>query len=159
MNETTVTLVGNAATEVKFRETPAGVPVASFRLASTVRRWDRERSCWMDAHTSFYTVWAWRVLAENVAGSVGKGDPLIVRGRVRVHEWEKDGRRHTSVEIEAGAVGHDLTRGTSAFRRTARSRPEVTESQRALDEGLLGFDRSAGERSERDGVPRPVTVG
>jgi single-strand DNA-binding protein len=135
MNETTMTLVGNAATEVRYRETPAGIPVASFRLATTVRRWDRERGSWSDVHTSFYTVWAWRGLAANVAGSVAKGDPLVVHGRVRVHEWEKDGRRHTSVEIEAGSIGHDLSRGTSAFRRSARGRPVVTMRQKSAEQG------------------------
>lgn len=140
MNETMVTLIGNAATEVKFRETPAGIPAASFRLASTVRRWDRDRGSWTDAYTNFYTVWAWRGLAENVAGSVGKGDPLIVRGRVRVHEWEKDGRRNTTVEIAAGAVGHDLSRGTSAFRRVVRGRPEMTEGQVGLETGTVSSD-------------------
>lgn len=152
MNETTMTLVGNAATEVKYRETPAGIPVASFRLASTVRRWDRERSCWTDAHTSFYTVWAWRGLAGNVAGSISKGDPLIVRGRVRVSEWEKDGKRHTSVEIEAGAIGHDLSRGTSAFRRgpygrqgaTTEGGPDLVSRQQGLGGG---FDGGGGRRA------------
>lgn len=124
MNETTVTLVGNAASDVKFRQSPAGIPVASFRMASTARRWDRERGGWVDGHTSFYTVWAWRTLAGNVATSVGRGDPLVVQGRMRVREWEKDGQRHTAVYIDAAAVGHDLSRGTSAFRRGVRARPE-----------------------------------
>ncbi|GAB2613460.1 hypothetical protein GCM10027168_52680 [Streptomyces capparidis] len=123
MNETTVTLIGNAASEVKYRQTPSGIPVASFRLASTTRRWDRGRNAWVDGHTSFYTVWAWRTLAGNVATSVGRGDPLVVQGRLRVREWEKEGQWHTAVDIDAGAVGHDLSRGTSAFRRGVRGRP------------------------------------
>lgn len=121
MNETTVTLVGNAATEVRYRQSASGIPVASFRMASTTRRWDRERGAWSDGHTSFYTVWAWRHLAGNVAASVGRGDPLVVQGRMRVREWESGGQRHTSVEIDAGVVGHDLSRGTSAFRRAVRA--------------------------------------
>lgn len=162
MNETTVTLVGNAATEVRYRETPAGIPVASFRLASTVRRWDRERSCWNDAHTSFYTVWAWRGLAGNVAGSVGKGDPLIVRGRVRVHEWEKDGKRHTTVEVEAGAIGHDLSRGTSAFRRGARGRPSVADRQMERQQDAAGApveSAGPGVLSMPERTAEPVGVG
>lgn len=59
MNETVVTLVGNAATGVEFRETATG-GMARFRFAVTARRWDREKQFWTDGHTSFYTVWAWR---------------------------------------------------------------------------------------------------
>ncbi|AZK94116.1 MULTISPECIES: single-stranded DNA-binding protein [Streptomyces] len=147
MSETTVTLVGNAATGVEYRETVNG-PVARFRMAVTPRRWDRLRSVWTDGPTSFYTVFAWRGLAANVSGSVSVGDPLLVHGRLRVREVERKGEeggaegavgavgpggvreagpgrmgdsgRRVFVDIDAIAVGHDLNRGTSAFRRSTR---------------------------------------
>ncbi|MGN5631878.1 single-stranded DNA-binding protein [Streptomyces sp. AC154] len=122
MNETLVTLVGNAATGVEFRETRSG-GMARFRFAVTPRRWDREKQLWADGHTSFYTVWAWRTLASNLTGSVSVGEPLVVHGRLKVREEEREGQRRTFVDIEATAVGHDLTRGTSAFRRVLRADP------------------------------------
>ncbi|WP_393058191.1 single-stranded DNA-binding protein [Streptomyces sp. LN549] len=125
MNETLVTLVGNAATGVEFRET-AGGGMARFRFAVTPRRWDREKQLWTDGHTSFYTVWAWRTLASNLSGSVAVGEPLVVHGRLKVREEEREGQRRTFVDIEAVAVGHDLTRGTSAFRRVVRGDPALT---------------------------------
>ncbi|MET8331738.1 single-stranded DNA-binding protein [Streptomyces sp. NPDC005181] len=125
MNDTVVTLVGNAATGVEFRETATG-GMARFRFAVTARRWDREKQFWTDGHTSFYTVWAWRTLASNLAGSVAVGEPLVVHGRLKVREEERDGQRRTFVDIEALAVGHDLTRGTAAFRRVMRGDPTLT---------------------------------
>lgn len=119
MNGTTVTLVGNVATGVEYRETASG-GVARFRFAVTTRRWVREQAAWADGNTSFYTVFAWRALGENLAASVGVGDPLVVHGRLRVREEERDGRRTTFVDVDAVAAGHDLTRGTAAFRRAAR---------------------------------------
>ncbi|MFI9207449.1 single-stranded DNA-binding protein [Streptomyces sp. NPDC053253] len=120
MNDTTVTLVGNVATAVEYRET-AGGGVARFRFAVTARRWDRERGLWSDGNTSFYTVSAWRSLGANLAASVSVGEPLVVHGRLRVREDERDGQRKTFVDVDAVAVGHDLTRGTAAFRRAARA--------------------------------------
>lgn len=125
MNETSVTLVGNAATAVDFRETASG-PTARFRLAVTPRRWDREQQAWTDGRTSFYTVWARRTLAANLSGSVSVGEPLVVHGRLKVREEERDGVWKTSVDVEALAVGHDLTRGTAAFRRVAGADPALT---------------------------------
>ncbi|MGW0787404.1 single-stranded DNA-binding protein [Streptomyces sp. NPDC002911] len=125
MNETLVTLVGNAATAVDFRETATG-PTARFRLAVTPRRWDREQQIWTDGRTGFYTVWARRTLAANLSGSVSVGEPLVVHGRLKVREEEKDGVWRTSVDIEAMAVGHDLTRGTAAFRRVVKGDPALT---------------------------------
>ncbi|MEV6260414.1 single-stranded DNA-binding protein [Streptomyces sp. NPDC051784] len=125
MSETVVTLVGNAATAVDFRETAAGA-TARFRLAVTPRRWDRELRTWTDGRTGFYTVWARRTLAANLTGSVSVGEPLVVHGRLKVREEERDGVWRTYVDIEAMAVGHDLTRGTAAFRRVARADPSLT---------------------------------
>ncbi|MGA5064825.1 single-stranded DNA-binding protein [Streptomyces exfoliatus] len=136
MNETTVTLVGNVATAVEYRDTATG-GVARFRFAVTARRWDRERGIWSDGHTSFYTVSAWRSLGANLAASVSVGEPLVVHGRLRVREDERDGQRKTFVDVAALAVGHDLSRGTAAFRRAARpeQRAEAEPVREAGREG------------------------
>ncbi|MCH0541207.1 single-stranded DNA-binding protein [Streptomyces sp. MUM 203J] len=132
MNDTLVTVVGNVATSVEYRETRTG-GVARFRFAATPRRWDRQRGAWADGPTNFFTVNAWRQLGANVAASVSVGEPLVVHGRLRVREdgdWE--GRRKTFVDIDAVAVGHDLTRGTAAFRRPARC-TDTQQPERAPD--------------------------
>ncbi|MEU0399418.1 single-stranded DNA-binding protein [Streptomyces sp. NPDC006197] len=128
MNDTTVTLVGNVATAVEYRDTVAG-GVARFRFAVTARRWDRERGLWSDGNTSFYTVSAWRSLGANLAASVSVGEPLVVHGRLKVREEERDGQRKTFVDVDAVAVGHDLSRGTAAFRRSARTEPKPQPEQ------------------------------
>ncbi|MET4922876.1 single-stranded DNA-binding protein [Streptomyces sp. PSRA5] len=126
MNDTVVTLVGNAATGVEYRETSTG-GVARFRFAVTPRRWDRRNSAWTDGSTSFYTVCAWRNLGANLTASVNVGDPLVVHGRLRVRDEANDGQRRTFVDIDAVSIGHDLTWGTSAFKRVARANPALTE--------------------------------
>lgn len=127
MSETLVTIVGNVATQPELKQTSTGVPVTRFRLATTERRYDRTEERWNDGHTSFYTVWAWRTLGENVAGSVGIGEPLVVQGRLRVHEREDKGQGFVSASIDAVAVGHDMSRGTSAFRRVLKARAELVD--------------------------------
>ncbi|WP_405799342.1 single-stranded DNA-binding protein [Streptomyces sp. NBC_01506] len=128
MNDTVVTLVGNAATGVEYRETATG-GVARFRFAVTPRRWDRRNSVWTDGSTSFYTVCAWRNLGANLTASVNVGDPLVVHGRLRVRDEAKDGQRRTFVDIDALSIGHDLTWGTSAFKRVTRANPALMERQ------------------------------
>ncbi|WP_171166135.1 single-stranded DNA-binding protein [Streptomyces sp. I05A-00742] len=130
MNETLVTVVGNVATQPDFREAANGAAVSRFRLAATVRRWDRGREEWADAYTSFYSVWAWRALAGNVVASVSVGEPLIVQGKLRITTQERDGKRWTSADIDAVSIGHDLARGTSAFRRVSPVRPLPVEPVR-----------------------------
>ncbi|WP_423247346.1 single-stranded DNA-binding protein [Streptomyces decoyicus] len=146
-----VTLVGNAATAVEHRQTTAGVTVARFRLAATSRRWDKAQERWTDGGTSFYTVRSWRALADNVAASVAVGEPLVVQGRLRLREGEqppeRGGQRWFSAEVDAVAIGHDLARGTSAFRRATRA--PRTEADPAPSPSPQPSPRSPHETSQR----------
>ncbi|MFJ3905736.1 single-stranded DNA-binding protein [Streptomyces sp. NPDC090025] len=151
MNETTVTLVGNVATNVEYRETASG-GVARFRFAVTARRWDRERAVWTDGPTSFYTVSAWRTLGAHLAASVSVGEPLVVHGRLKIREEEHEGRRKTFVDVAAVAAGHDLTRGTAAFRRAARQHPEAPAPASGAAPGT-GSGSGAGSGADSDADP------
>ncbi|WP_327670398.1 MULTISPECIES: single-stranded DNA-binding protein [unclassified Streptomyces] len=122
-SETMVTVVGNVATTPVFRELPTG-PVARFRLAAHSRRFDRVQNVWVDGHTNFFTVWAWRGLGTNVQSSLALGEPVMVQGKLKVRDEERGGQHWTSADIEAVAIGHDLSRGTSAFHRTQQVRAE-----------------------------------
>ena len=117
MNETFVTLSGWLGSDVTRREA-AGVPVATFRVASTPRRYQRRTETWEDGDTQWYAVNAWRALAENCDRSLRRGDPVVVHGKLTAHVWtNKAGLEVTTFEIEAAFVGHDLNRGTSTFVR------------------------------------------
>jgi single-strand DNA-binding protein len=117
MNETYVTLSGWLGGDVAVRHA-AGVPVATFRVASTPRRYQRRTDSWEDGDTQWYTVNAWRGLAENCDSSLRRGDPVVVHGKLSAHVWtNKAGIEVTTFEVEAAFVGHDLNRGTSQFHR------------------------------------------
>ena len=120
MNETMICAVGNVATQPVYRELATGASVR-FRLAATARYLDREKNEWTDGHTNFFTVWANRQLATNVSGSINVGDPVVVQGRLKIRSEVREGQPSwTSADIDAVAIGHDLARGTSAFRRTTQ---------------------------------------
>jgi single-strand DNA-binding protein len=121
------TVTGLVATTPRHLVTQDGLEISSFRLASSVRKFDRTLNRWVDAETNWFTVTSFRTLAINVATSVSKGDRVIVSGKVRVRDWDNGERSGTSVEIEAETIGHDLTYGNSTFSRTAKptDTPEV----------------------------------
>ena len=145
MSDTIVTIVGNVATEPHFKIVGDGIPRCSFRLASSTRRRDGEDGQWVDGPTSWYTVTAWRGLAENIVLSVFKGDPLVVTGRIQVREWSTEERSGTSVEIDATTVGHDLQRGLARFTRVTR-RPRVPAGEES------GADGAAEQPADRVGT-------
>lgn len=120
MYETTVTLQGWLGGDVTTRMAGDSL-VASFRVASTPRRFHRSTGAWVDGPTQWYAVSAWRALADNCARSLRRGDPVVVHGRLSVRVWTtKDGAEVSALEVEATHVGHDLSRGTSRFTRTPK---------------------------------------
>ena len=115
MNQTMITVVGNAVTAPDAGRTGGGVPRASFRVASSARRYDRESGTWVSGDSVYLQVTCWRGLAENVAAHIRKGSPVVVQGKLRtrtVVRTNDDGeeRRRTYTELEAVAVGLDLAR-------------------------------------------------
>ncbi|WP_454316986.1 single-stranded DNA-binding protein [Streptomyces phaeoluteigriseus] len=151
MNETMVCAVGNVATQPVYRELSAGSS-ARFRLAVTSRYWDREKSIWADGHTNFFTVWANRQLAANVATSLNVGDAVIVQGRLKVRAEAREGQNWTSADIDAVAIGHDLARGTSLFRRAAR--PDTTAAAGVPTQPEPDWETPAGQPAEPESPRR-----
>jgi single-strand DNA-binding protein len=128
MSEINVSINGNVVGEPVMVPTKTGVAMCSLRVAVNSRKFDKVAMSWLDGDTTYFNVTSWRGLAENVGSSVKKGDPVLVVGKLRVREWSKDEKSGTSVEIEAASIGHDLSRGSSAFTRVSRSELDGLES-------------------------------
>jgi single-strand DNA-binding protein len=105
MHQNAFTLIGAMATDVTQTTTRDGVALARFRICVPSPR-GRDG----DGQPSFMAVTCWRRLAENVASSLRRGDPVIVTGRLRSRTVKRNERLVTSVEIEAVSVGPDLSR-------------------------------------------------
>lgn len=133
----TITLTGIVATIPRQTTTSTHLVVTSFRLASTQRRFDRAQNKWIDGDTNWYSVAAFRQLAENAFASINKGDKVVVTGRLRIREWSNAQKSGTNVEVEADALGHDLSWGTSRWARTVANPSAAMEtiSQISSDTG------------------------
>ena len=114
----TITIAGLVATTPRHLVTSEGLPITSFRLASSYRKFDRTLMKWVDGDTNWYTITSFRTLAINTATAISKGDRIFVTGKLVIRDWDNGERAGTSVEVEASAIGHDLNWGTSTFVRT-----------------------------------------
>jgi single-strand DNA-binding protein len=127
-----ITVTGLVATTPRHLVTQDGLPITTFRLAASHRRFDQAQNKWVDGETNWYTITAFRQLAINIAGSISKGERVIATGKLRVRDWDNGERAGTSVEIEASSVGHDLIWGTATFTRTILVRDEVEPEEVSL---------------------------
>lgn len=171
MSDTYVTFQGWLGTEVTHRR-PNGVSVANFRVASTPRI--KRGGQWTDGETTWFSVAAWRGLADNVRDSLRKGDPVIVHGRLRTESWlREDQQRTTTMVVDASIVGHDLVRGTTTFMRTQRPErdtdvhEEVAEMMHAQVEETASIDHwrqpdeqpdEPGEEGQPEEQPSPLAA-
>jgi single-strand DNA-binding protein len=138
-NEAQLSMTGYVATQPAFWTTTSGATKVSMRVAWTPRHIDRVTGEWTDGHTSYLTVICWRKLADNVALCIRKGDPVVVKGRLSVRDYEKDGTTRTAVEVDASSIGHDMSRGAAHFQRTKRAPGETAADQLAADQLTGGF--------------------
>lgn len=164
MNDISMTIVGNVVNEVELRFTNAGEAVAKFRVAASSRRYDRANEKWVDGDTHYFSVSCWRNLAHNSVSSIKKGMPVIVVGRLRSRQVEKEcgDHKHTMYfhDIEASSVGPDLARGTATFERVKRN--SVTESEErnlADDMELERMIREDAESLDEEGLEVDLETG
>ena len=134
MFDTMITVVGNLVDDPKLRATPTGTPVASFRIASTSRRYDQASGRHVDGNRLFLTVTCWQEMADNVASSLYKGQPVVVYGRLLSREYIKDEQARVTFEMTAEAVGPNLARGRAEFTRVGANR--VVTSVAADESGM-----------------------
>ena len=122
--DTQITIAGNLVDDPELRFTPAGQPVARFRVASTPRFRDNSTGEWKDGDSLFLTCNVWRQAAENVAESLTRGTRVIVSGRLRQRPYEtKEGEKRTVYEVEVNDVGPSLRNASAKVNRIARNGP------------------------------------
>jgi single-strand DNA-binding protein len=154
-----MTLVGFVAQDPKQRKIRDGVLVTDLRVGATPRVQDRVTNEWRDGETSYFDVSCWRRLGDHVRASLHKGDPVMVKGRVRSRSWvDKAGVSRTAYDIMADTVGHDMNRGVANYLRPDR-RPVASEEDPAgmerpeppdLPEGAGMIDEEAIEQFGRE---------
>lgn len=155
----TITITGNIATEPEHKRTPSGVAITTFRVASGQRRYDRNTGTWVDAHTNWYTVSAFRGLAEHAFHSLRKGDRVLLTGRLRLRAWDTGAKKGLTAEIDVEAIGHDLLFGTTRFEKDASSLPP--SSSQAANDWSSEEERPTGEWvvPGADAMLEPALVG
>src|SRR5271170_5604314 len=135
MNEAQMTLVGNLVEDPELRFTPAGQPVAKFRVASTPRYLDKSTNEWKDGDSLFLTCTVWRQAAENVAESLTRGMRVIVTGRLKQRSYEtKEGEKRTVYELEVDEVGPSLRSASAKVTKATRT-SGAPASQQASGKG------------------------
>ena len=88
------TFIGRLAADPDTSYMPSGEPVCNFRIAVSWKSRDKEGTEWVKIVT-------FTKLAEICSEYLAKGSQVMVTGRMRTREWEKDGVKRYTTEIVA----------------------------------------------------------
>lgn len=94
--------------------------------------------------TLFIDVEAWNRQAETIVKYFRKGDPILVDGRLRLDQWEKNGQKHSKIVV---------VMDTFEFVAARRERTGDDERGGLTNRSRLGRPEDAGRtsRQERSG--------
>ncbi len=113
-------LVGNATGDPELKYTPGGKAVLNFSLA-TNRSIKGQDGSYKDVPT-FHRIVVWEKLAEYLAKSLKKGDPVVVEGRQDNRSYkDKDGNKRYISEVVADSC--------IPFSRKQRAQAQPTETE------------------------------
>lgn len=92
-----ITLMGRLTRDPETRSTNSGASVTAFSLA-VGRTWRSKEGEQQEA-TSFINCVAWGKTGETIAQYLGKGDPLLLDGRLDQRQYDKDGETRYAYEV------------------------------------------------------------
>ena len=144
-----VMLIGNLTRDPEKRYTPSGMAVADISVA--VNRRYKAGNGEMKDEVCFVPVTLWSRDAENAAKFLSKGSPIFIEGRLKLDQWEKDGKKNSKLTVVAERMQF-IGGGT---RREGGGSPDYGDVPHgAPDEGWSG----GGEPSEEPPA-RPASGG
>ncbi len=119
-----VTLVGNMVRDPEIRSLQNGTQIAKFTIGVT-RKWQTENGEKKEEAT-FIDIDTFGKVAAVVEKFLRKGDPVLVEGRLKMEQWEKDGQKRSKLIVVANSLqllGKPVDTGV---RQPIQSEPSVT---------------------------------
>lgn len=107
MSLPTLTGTGRVIAEPEMRFSASGTAVTRIRLAFNSRKKDPSGE-WIDADTFFVRGTAFGATAEAIAETLTKGQEIIVTGRMKTEQWEKDGEKRSEAALLIDSIGPNL---------------------------------------------------
>ena len=95
-----VLLIGNVGRDPEVKYLPSGSAVCNFSVA-TSERWKDKTTGEMKELTEWSRITCFGRLAEIAGEYLRKGSKVYIEGSLRTREWEKNGQKHYTTEINA----------------------------------------------------------
>ena len=136
-----ITVQGTVATAPVLTRQEGKKPYCRFRVAASYGQ--MVSGSWVNYDTLWFTAKAWGDLAEHLAQSFKRGDPVILCGRLGEDHWIRSGQRVSSMVLHLHCAGHDLTRGEAHYTKVVIIHDKAGDS----GEAQLAAQRAGGAQA------------
>lgn len=153
-----VTVQGTVATAPVLTRQEGKKPYCRFRVAASYGQ--MVSGSWVNYDTLWFTAKAWGDLAEHLAQSFKRGDPVILCGRLGEDHWMRSGQRVSSMVLHLHCAGHDLTRGEAHYTKVVIIHDKAGEqgaAQRAGGAQAMGGPQAM-SAPETMSAPEPASA-
>lgn len=133
-----IILIGNLTKDPELRYTPQGTAVASFRIAvnSKIKQHGELKD-----DVLFIGVVVFGKQAESAGQYLSKGKSVLVEGRLQERSWDKDGQKHSKMEVVASSIrflsrktpGSSEEAGGESAPRAADSAEDIAPPEETTD--------------------------
>lgn len=130
-----VILSGRVGQEPTTRTLTNGILMASVMLATTERGYTTSDGKNVPERTEWHNLVFWRKQAEIVQKYVHKGDKILVEGKVKYREYEKDNVKHRVTDIEVDNMEMLTPPRQQQAQTTAYARPDAPTPPPSNDGG------------------------
>lgn len=133
-----VVLVGNVTRDIELRYIQSGTAVTDVGLAVNDRV--KRGNEWVEEAT-FIDITLWGRTAEVASEYLSKGSSVLIEGRLKLDQWEKDGQKHSKLKVVGERMQMLGGRGGGGG---GGSRPSRGQGQ----QGQQGGSQYGGQQSE-----------
>lgn len=120
--EIPVTIEGNLTADPESGSSDSDVQYARFSVAVNDRRLNEDTKQWEDGNTIFHPVVAFNDQARHIVDSLGKGDSVVVVGKLRFGTYtDKEGHTRETRDIVADTVAASLRFATVSVQRAPKA--------------------------------------
>lgn len=147
-----ITVQGTVATAPVLTRQEGKKPYCRFRVAASYGQ--MVSGSWVNYDTLWFTAKAWGDLAEHLAQSFKRGDPVILCGRLGEDHWMRSGQRVSSMVLHLHCAGHDLTRGEAHYTKVVIIHDKAGDS----GEAQLAAQRAGGAQAGPQAMSGPETM-
>lgn len=153
-----VILLGNVTRDPELRYISSGTAVTDIGLAVNDRRKNAQGE-WIE-ETTFVDVTLWGRTAEVAGEYVSKGSPLLIEGRLKLDQWEKDGKKNSKLRVVCDRMqllgargGEGGSRGKPRVAATKAGGDEFDQSSSYSDSPSYGDSDMGGAAGADDDIP------